>query len=225
MINKTANFWIRFLGRILDILLVFVLFGSLLFLIVNIKYKPKINIQFKNIYLFYIWFILLDLYLFFYFIIFPFFFNGQTLSMKILKIKIQFNEKNKFISLIKRELFFSLGWILMSLIVIIVINHTLIIKFAQLNSRKIWIYNFSIWENFRLIIFRIFAFFVTVIQFVLLISIVIRENNIGLHDVFSKTRTIWTKKFINIENNENEKRIKPKPIKNKPVEWIDGGNQ
>ena len=213
--NKTAGFWIRFFTRLLDSIVVFALSGIFLYLIVDIE--NNVIKSFKLDILFYFWILFFIFLLITIFILIPYFLNGQTLFMKLFKIKIEFELKNKLFSLIIRELFFSISWIFMSLLLAIMINHTLILKFASTSFSRL---NFTNFEIFRIYVIRSFGGIITLIQFCFLVSIIVKQDKIGLHDIQSKTRVVWINKFFEKIQEEKPVRIKPTIIKNNPVIWI-----
>ena len=215
--NKIAGFWIRFFVRILDSMVVFVLTGIFLFFIIDINVKNESIEGFKSNILFYILILFFIFLLSMVFIVTPFFLKGQTLFMKLFKIKIEFKTKNILFSLIMRELFFSIGWMFMSLLVATIINHTFILKFASLNFNQS---EFSYFEIFRIYIVRSFGAIILLIQFCFWISIIVREDKVGLHDLQSKTRVIWINKFVEKTKKIAITRILPQKIKNNPVIWI-----
>ena len=213
--NKTAGFWIRFFTRLLDSIVVFALSGTFLYLIVDIE--NNVIKSFKLDILFYFWVLFFIFLLITIFILIPYFLNGQTLFMKLFRIKIEFKLKNKLFSLIIRELFFSISWIFMSLLIATMINHTLILKFASTSFSKL---NFTNFEIFRIYVIRSFGGIITLIQFCFLISIIVKQDKIALHDIQSKTRVVWINKFFEKIQEKKTVRIKPVLIKNNPVIWI-----
>lgn len=171
--------------------------------------------------MFYIWSSFTSILLFVWFIIIPFMTKGTTPMMWALRIKIIFESKKLFLSLIRRELFFSLTWIFMNMITMVVVNHTLIHKFSLTDQSKI---TYSDWEKLRKNIVASVGSIMIVLQFIFAISIFVRGDKKGLHDSQSKTWTIWMNKFVDKPKETNEIKIKPIMIENNPVIWMDGGN-
>ena len=210
--NKQTGFWIRFISRVLDVCAIS--FISILTAFIMMSYNN--GWHFKNNFYFYIWTLEFMILCFLWFVLIPVI-KGQTLFMWVFRIKIIFHEK-KFISMIKRELFFSISWIFMMFLVMVIINHTLILEFV---SKKHSIKKYTNFEKIRINLISSIGGVLTLIQFITSISICVRGDKKGLHDTFSKTQTVWKNKYIKINKEFNKIIIKPKIVKNIPVEWMD----
>lgn len=138
--------------------------------------------------------------------------------MWVFRIEIQFENKNKILSILKREFFYSLEWIFMLLFIMAVINHTMITKFAKSDQDGIV---YSDLEKLRIGIVSAVGSILMMIQFIYSISIFVRGPKKGLHDTQSNTWTVWTNKFTKIEKKVTKKTIRPMPINNTPVIWVD----
>lgn len=211
MKNLTAGFWIRAAARISDLIIVFIV--SFLILFANLE-KVNNNWHFINNSMFYVWGLSFITILFTWFILIPYLTNGQTLFMKLYRIKIIYKDKHELISLIKREFMYSIYWIFMTLIFVLIINHTLIFEYSIKDQSQ-----FSDWNKFRINIFTSVGMLGTVIQFIFSISIAVRKNKDGLHDKISNTETIWINKYVEVEEKE-EIVIKPRLVKNEDVIWV-----
>lgn len=215
MLNKKTGFWIRFLGRIIDLVLISLIIISSAFLMLNHDDGWK----FKEDWLFYIWDIELIVVLGFWFLFIPIVWGGKTAGMWMVRIKIIFDDpKHRVKSILKREIFFSINWIISSILIGIVINHTLIIKFSLTNQDSVVLNNF---EKLRIGIMTSVGTILTVIQFIYIISIFVRGESKGLHDTQSKTWTVWINKFSNQETIKEEIKIKPRAVENNPVIWVE----
>ncbi len=215
MVNRKAGFWIRVLGRLIDLLLLFTIVIASSYLML----ERSGGWHFKWNWLFYLWNIELIVLILFFFIFIPLVFNGKTIGMFVVRIKISFKDKNKKIkSIIIRELLFSINWIFMSLLVLVLINHTLIIKFVSTKKDTI---KFTNLENLRISIITSIGGVTGILQFIFAISIIVRGEKQGLHDSQSNTETIWINKFTNKEEKPQEIKIKPKPVINNTVIWME----
>lgn len=213
MKNLNAGFWIRLSARLLD--LIFILLISFISLYPNLQ-KNNNEWQFVNNVAFYIWLFTFMFMVFGYFIVLPFVWNGQTIFMRLLKIRIKFNnDENIFKSILIRESMFSLMWIFMAILYGLLINHTLAFKYSLRNQKDL----FSDWERVRINLFATVGSIYMTVQFIFAISIVIRKNKIGLHDSTSNTETIWINKMIKEKKNKKIE-IKPKQINNNEVIWV-----
>lgn len=174
--------------------------------------------HFKYGWLFYIWSLEFIALIVGMFIVLPLLNNGQTLSMKLLKIKIFFEDEKKITSILKREIFFSLNWIVMILLISIVINHTLFTEFAKVDQKNI---NYTDLEKLRIGVITSISSLLMVMQFIYAISIFVRGDKKGLHDTQSKTKTIWVHKFVEVKQKYIKAIvIKPQPVNNIKVDWI-----
>lgn len=213
MLNKKTGFWIRLVVRLFDLILVSAIAVSFLFLIMN----HSNGWSFKEDWMYYIWTLMYVAMLFMWFIIIPIYFGGQTLFMKLFRIKIIFNDNNKLSSMIKRELVFSIMWMFMLVVVALVINHTLISKYVSTKQDNI---SYSSFEKLRTGTVTAIGSILTVTQFVFAISIFVRGANKGLHDTQSNTWTVWKNKYIEKPKTKKKIKILPKPVNNTPVNWV-----
>ncbi|MCK5867753.1 MAG: hypothetical protein KAG14_05075 [Mycoplasmataceae bacterium] len=138
-----------------------------------------------------------------------------------MRIKIIFNNEKIFLSIIRREFLFSLTWMFMNLLTMVVVNHTLIHKFSLTNQENI---TYSDWEKLRKNIITSVGSIMIVIQFIYAISIFVRGEKKGLHDSQSNTWTIWVNKYINKPKEIKETKIKPRLMVNNPVLWVNRRN-
>ena len=217
MINKKTGFWIRFLVRLLD----FAIVGAASVLVAYLLMDANGVIHFKKWYMFYVWSSITTIVIFLWFIFVPFITRGQTPIMWIMRIKIIFNNEKIFLSIIRREFLFSLTWMFMNLLTMVVVNHTLIHKFSLTNQENI---TYSDWEKLRKNIITSVGSIMIVIQFIYAISIFVRGEKKGLHDSQSNTWTIWVNKYINKPKEIKETKIKPRLMVNNPVLWVNRRN-
>lgn len=232
--NKVSGFWIRLLGRLIDLVIVgafVVLFGWLLTGQVPTEVQPfplkekwllekgTTVLGFVEPWEFYVWAVSTMILIAIEFILIPWLTKGRTPGMFICRIKIKFNNNKIFLSILKREIFYALTWIWSTLMLMVIINHTMINQFAltdqDLNN------DYTSWELARISVLTVLTSFPMFLMFGSAISIVIRKGRIGFHDTMSDTTTVWENKFVEIEKQENEIiSIPPMPVKNKLVEWI-----
>lgn len=213
-INLQTGFWIRLLARMIDLMIFAAI--SVGFALINLH--KDTSWYFKDNWFFYIWMMFNVLILFVMFILLPVIFNGQTLGMFITRIKISFEDNNKLKSILKRELFFSITWIILVICVGLLINHTLFVKYAKTNQKDI---KYTNWENLRISIVTTIASLLTLMQMVVSISVVVRKPHPGIHDSYSKTKTVWVNKFTEVKKQTKDFiSIKPRMVKNEKVEWL-----
>lgn len=213
MKNKRAGFWIRLLARLIDLLIVSVL--SISFALIDLRYTH--NWYFENDWFFYIWILFNVLVLIVVYLLTPIIWDGKTVGMWICRIKILFEDNNKFVSILKRELFISVSWIILFVCVGVFINHTLFDRYARTSQDHI---NYTTWEMIRISTITTIASLLTVAQMITAISIVIRKPKKSLHDSYSKTDTVWINKMVKVLKVKKNVSIKPRLIKQEEVEWI-----
>lgn len=213
-VNLQTGFWIRLLARIIDLTIFATI--SIGFALINLH--KEATWYFKDNWFFYVWMMFNVLILFVMFVLLPIIFNGQTLGMFITRIKIIYENDNKVKSIFKRELFFSITWIVLVICVALLINHTLFVKYAKSDQKNI---KYTSWESLRISIVTTVASLLTLMQMIVAISVVVRKPHPGLHDSYSKTKTVWVNKFIKVKQKTNKFiSIKPRLVKNEKVEWL-----
>ena len=210
-VNKRAGFWIRFLGRFIDLTIVFAILVSFSFL----GLEKSDRWQFKNDWFFYIWTLLGIILISTLFIFIPYK-KGWTIGMFICRIKIENNNKNKLGSIIKREYMFSITWIFLLLLVAVVINHTMINEYMQTKQKDI---SYSNWEVIRISIISSVSSILLLVQMIFGISTIVRKPKGSLHDEYSKTNTVWMNKYTQVVLRKEVVSIKPTLIKQNVVEW------
>lgn len=214
MINKKTGFWIRFAARFMDLASV----SSISIISAYFMMSTNEGLHFKEGYLYYVWSLEFVSLLFVWFILLPILTNGYTPFMWVFRIKIFFELTNKWKSIFKRELFFSIYWIFITILVAAVINDTLIHKYAKTNQNSI---QYTNWEKIRIGIVSAVGTVSIVIQFIYSMSIFVRGDKKGIHDTQSHTWTIWVNKFVEKEDvKPKQTPIKPRPIYNNPIEWV-----
>lgn len=225
--NKVVGFWMRFLGRLIDLVVVgglVVLIGWLTTSQIPTEVQPDPNkvttvLGFAKPYEFYVWALSTMSLFAINFILVPFLTKGRTFGMFVCRIRIVLPEKKAFLAILKREMLFSGTWIWSTFLLMTLVNHTLINQFAltdqSLNN------DYTAGESARLAVLSVFASVPMFLMFGSAISIVVRKNKSGFHDSFSNTKTVWEKKFVEIKVDEVENiSIQPMPVKNNSVEWI-----
>ncbi|MXR57886.1 RDD family protein [Mesomycoplasma hyorhinis] len=223
--NKLANFWIRFLSGIIDLVIIFAF-------IILISYAVFVNDDVtKNIIIwkYYLWYFLIIVTIFLLKIILPLFNKNQTIGQKFCKIKIVFLEpantfKQRLIQQIKKETLTTLIWIILFIISACCLTPSIALKLVQSNTSKnpikitdsnYWIW----WEQFLISIPILFSNINTLLSFVLIISIA-RRKKVGINDLFSKSRTVWVYKKED-KNQDLIYRIEPELISFKKIIWME----
>lgn len=210
---KTAGFFLRFITTICDFLIVALIIIGLLFAFIT---KNKIW-DFREPYMFYIWVIMAMLIVATHFLLIPYFTNGRTIGMYITFTRIEFTN-NKVRSLLTREAFFSISWCLLFFLSMVVINHTLIGKFALSNQNSI---EYSTLDRFRISIVSAVSAVVIIFQLYCASGVIARNDKLGFHDRISQTRTVNLRK-TQMRPATNLWLLPPKMVHNELVEWIDG---
>lgn len=238
--NKKAGFWVRFGSLIIDLIL-FCLIGisSSLFCLKKeiVLDDPKIDIyQVKNDFTYFLWLLLLIILITIQFILIPLLSNGRTIGMIITKLDIDFYDKNKYKSILKKIEIGPFIWIvLICLFMCFVwpktINKMVIFSYIKTNfsesDQKVQnlkeLLDTNKWTLLETIFYTIpsaLSPMILLIQLFFLISVGFRGNKTSLVDKFSNSQVIYKNKFIDVENNE----IKlVKPIKNEvyQINWRD----
>lgn len=207
-----AGFWIRLVSRFIDMLIPGGLSIGLLFLLL----EKKTNYEFKENYYYYIWTIVTIALILISFILVPFLSKGRTLGMFITKTKIV-AEGSLLKTLIKREGFFSLGWVLMLIVAMAVINHTLVNDFARNDQKSI---SYSDTDKLRIGVVSAVGSLLIILQLLSVVGIIARRDKCGFHDRASNSKTVWTNKTLVEESQVFEKKIQPRLVKDEVVEWV-----
>lgn len=200
--------------------------------------------HFESVGNYYGWIIISIITLLVLFILIPMFTNGRTLWMMVFRIKIDFNEDKskpwikrfagRFLPLIKREMFTSLTLVINMVLVLALFDKDIFNKFTYFSKKRMTEFEdnygikssdiFTTWDNLRIAIVTTFASILFVTQMVMALSIIVRKQRLGLHDSFSKTRTIWESRKIELKDNQTEEQVtsfRPRLVKREPIEWLD----
>ncbi|QJB71332.1 RDD family protein [Mycoplasma sp. 1654_15] len=223
--NKIANFWIRFLSGIIDLITIFIFIIAISFAVFTTDNVKEELITWK----YYLWYFLVIVLIFLLKIIIPIFNHNQSIGQKLCKIKVVFLEppitfKQKIISQIKKEAFTSLNWIVLFLISACCLIPQVAEKLIKSNNSNVQIKltdsdYWNWWEQFLISIPILFSNINTLISFVLIISIA-RKSKVGLNDLYSKSRTVWKYKK---EKKEDQiiYKIEPEKIIFKKLIWME----
>lgn len=207
-----AGFWIRLVSRFIDMLIPAGLSIGLLFLLL----EKNNYYSFKENYYYYIWTIATVILILLSFILVPLISKGRTFGMFVTNTKI-IVEKNLFKSLVKREAFFSLSWVLLLVIAMAIVNHTLVNEFARNDQKSI---PYSDTEKLRIGIVSAAGSLIIILQLLSVVGIIARRDKCGFHDRASNTKTVWTNKSIITSVVVFERKIQPRPVRDEIVEWI-----
>jgi len=214
--NKKANFWIKLLAKLIDLLPVTAFSIGILFSMMSHSSGKWV---FNEVWMYYVWNIVLITLIALMFLVIPLITKGKTLGMWITRIKIV-ADKDLRKRILKREIFFAWTWIFMAILVLSVINHTLIYKFASTKNNK---ENLTSWENLRIGIASGIGSISIIIQMFLGISGVVRSDKRALHDVYAETNVVWINKFIVVEKpkvlKSNSRKLRPVSYREEKIEW------
>ena len=212
--NVIAGFWSKFLSRIIDLVIMSVIVVGIAFTIM--VRNPKWN--FDEPWKFYLWILIFFVVVSSLFLMLPMLWDGKTIGMFLLRIKVQPKEYSLSKSIFKREAFFSIMWILNILLVAMIINHTLINRYARTAQKGI---QYTSWETARISIISSVGTITVMIQMLFAISSIVRKDKRSLHDVYSKTIVVkFNKTQLVKEVKSIPRKIKPKLIEEPEVKWI-----
>ncbi len=225
--NKVVKFWPKLLSRIIDILIIgAILTGSAYFMFTKVAGQT----QLKAAWMFYVWAIGVALAFFVFTIGLPLIWNGKTIGNFITRTKIVANQ-NLRRSIIKRELLFGWAWVLLTLLFMALINHTLLLNAVKSNTHSVFNASTSStpprfvgWDAVRVSIFSTAAGIILISQMISAISGLVKKSGISFHDEFAGSKVVWINKFEKEGIATKKKEIQPKPVKNNPVVWIEGGS-
>ncbi|AWX42531.1 RDD family [Metamycoplasma cloacale] len=203
-INKKANFWIRLLATLIDVI-IFLIF-SVISSFATFDYQ---NAKLIHNALYYFWLINLILFLLIYFILIPIFAKGKTLGMTICRIKIISTDKTEKFSkaVFNRQRLFSFVWMIIFALFAILISPETFIKASTKGMTKDQLTT----VQFGFLMIPIALIGIASFTQLFLIMSNARSNRVGLNDKFSSTETVWINKYEEIEEEEIiERIIKPK---------------
>ncbi|AZG68516.1 RDD family protein [Mycoplasma struthionis] len=204
VVNKKANFWIRFLATFVDLGIFLLIMLASSFLVFNYSKGT-----FYSIYSYYPWLLFLIFVLIFLYFVIPSIWDGKTLAMAMCRIKIINKDENKKLwkGVFDRQRLFALVWIIIFFLFIIFISPQTFADGALSVSRQGKTLD-KIQRAF-LAIPSTFATLGSMLQLFIIISN-IKSSRIGLNDKFSSTFTVWINKFEEIEPEENIFYIRPR---------------
>lgn len=214
--NKIVGFWMRFLAKGIDIILI--VGFSIALSLFNLDLRPG-KIAFLAPWNFYLWIILEILLWPGYFVLVPLLTKGYTLGIFICRLKIITEKKWNYKAIIKREFFFSLMISFNFLMVLIFINHTLANRFFKMTQNNI---AYTTLENFRISLVSVLFSISILVQMIVGISIIVKKGS-GINDIYSGTKIIYINKWIikKEQNSTVSKKYRPKMKEQEIVEWID----
>ncbi|ENY69376.1 Hypothetical protein, predicted transmembrane protein [Metamycoplasma auris 15026] len=212
--NIRANFWIRLLATLIDLLL-FVIFSlASSFIVFNYKKMDFFtnNIIYKEI-IFRIWLLAIILFIILEYILIPILLKGQTLGMLICKIKIISVDKQKKLSkyIFDRQRLFALLWIFVFL-AFMLISADGFLSAAKGNK-------LNVAQKIILSIPSMLATIAINIEFLILLS-GISATRLNWNDKLSKTETVWKNKFEEFEEEIDNKLILPKKRELPKINWF-----
>ncbi|MGZ9414372.1 hypothetical protein [Mycoplasma sp. 5370] len=215
-----ASISIKFLSSLIDILLYFSFaFSSLGFLFFLI-FKNDYNLAY------YFWLFFQIIFILAFQLLIPLLNQGKSIGKIICKLELQtekkVNKKELLSCLLKRNLFFSLNWVILIFLFILLINPELSQKIVSSNSllkdknkqfsnltslEKVLINIFIAFSNFNFILLLILFFF----------NIFNPKKNII--NIFSKSKLVYKNKFI-----ETQKPLEIKNLNWTKVQWDTKGD-
>ncbi|ACF07568.1 RDD family [Metamycoplasma arthritidis] len=213
-INKKANFWIRLLATLIDVIFFLAFAIGLSFGTFNYQKGTYYHLA-----LYYFWLICLIAYLILFFIVIPIVWKGKTLGMAICKIKvIKQNEKDKFSKVIfDRQRLFSFLWVFVFLSFICFVSPETFLQAA--NIKQLAKLN-KVQKAFLAIPTALSA--LAAFSEIFLIITNARESRVGLNDKLSSSFTVWKNKYEEVKEKtiKDATKIQPK-IRKLPKITID----
>lgn len=193
------SLWSRFFARFVDIFIVSTVTISLgiIILITDSKFSWRSLELAQPIRYFFVSLVGL-IFSFFFFICFPMLFGWQTIGMKIFKLKFYFEnrKKNKFLSLLKHEMFVWIIIMLISLVIGVtfsligyqdlkILNESMTSFMRKMNNQNISFYYLGL-------AFKYFYYVFFLIFFSIVINLFIVNNKPLWHDKFSHLFVVRT---------------------------------
>ena len=230
-VNKVAGFWIKFIARITDLVIIALLIvGTAFGIMQRSAYGPKGTViwHFVEPWTFYVWAIFAIVVLAIAFILIPTIWKGKSIGMFIFRINvIQTKKQPWWNSISKREAIFAMMWILNVILLMAFINHTLINEYARTKHNgddfKAHWAALGGWERMRIEVVTTIGTLTLVIQMLFAISSVVRKDKTGFADIYAGTRVVYINKYVEEEKKKTSnvsKSIKPKLIHNTSVDWV-----
>ncbi len=219
-VAKSAGLFKRLISRGIDFFCIaLVAVGLLLIFTTPQKHGPW---PFKEPWMFYIWSIGITISIFIFMVAIPLASKGWSIGMKVVKIKIVTTDdkNNLYKAIIKREVPFAFAWMFVSIMVMIVVNHTLIESLARIKGFSNSTIKLTNWEKTRITFSGSISGLIWFFQMWLGITIVPNGEKQGWHDRWAGVKVISTHitTYKNIE--AKTEIIAPIKIENKVVEWI-----
>ncbi|PZW00566.1 RDD family protein [Metamycoplasma auris] len=197
--NIKANFWIRLLATLIDLLLFIIFSIGTSFIVFNYKNMDFYtnNKIFKEI-IFRVWLLVIILFIILEYILIPIILKGQTIGMLICKIKIIQIDQNRKLSkyIFDRQRLFALFWIFVFLSFMLISADGFIdaARGKKLNAG----------QKIILAIPSLLATIAINAQILIILS-GISSTRLNWNDKLSRTQTVWKNKFEEIEDDEEFK--------------------
>lgn len=228
--NKVAGFWIKLVARMFDLSIVatFIVGGAFI-VMKRSPHGPKHNViwHFDQPWTFYLWAVYAIIFLLSAFIVLPSLWKGKTIGMFVFRIKItKTKEQPLWKAALKREYLFAVMWTFNVALLMLFINHTLINEYAktkQSTNFKEWWKELGGWERMRIEVVTTIGTMTLVVQMLFAISSVVRKDKTGFADLIAGTRVVYLNKYTEqkaIKSSDASKSLRPRMIKNLPVDWI-----
>ncbi len=236
IVNQKAGFWSRLIYFLID----FIFFSSIAIstslICIKKEFISDINNEIylvANDYWYFLWLLFLIINLSFFFIIIPLIFNGKTLGMMIIRLKVNFNSSKKYQSILKRMELGVFLWIFIVLIFMCfvwpnTINKMIIRNYIEKHSNEFGeslndlmnLYQWNILETSFYSIPSVISPIVVIIQLFSFMSVLYKGNKTTFVDKISDSQIVHSKKFVEIVDYKN---IELEPEKNIvfPIIWKD----
>lgn len=178
------------------------------------------------------------------FIIIPTLTNGRTMGMAICRIRTLVPKSkstkwhviwgHRLLAIFKRELFVGMVMAINLALMMIIFDASLFNKFSYFTKDRVnqfkSDYNITssdIWgttlASLRVALLTTFTSVLIIGQLLCGVSIIVRKQRKGLHDSFSRTTTVWEKRYVEVKaktQDEDSTSFRPHLVKKQNIEWI-----
>ncbi len=217
-INKPVGLFKRLISRMIDFAFIAIIsIGSIFIFAKPHKTGPA---TFNSPWTFYVWALSTILSISIFMIAIPLSVKGASIGMKIMRIKVVSHKKNIYKAILKREIAFSISWIAIALLGMLILNHTLIDAAARIKGYKHPLDHLNNFEKTRITFVGSISGLIWFIQMWLCITVIPNKDKRGWNDKWSQTSVVSANKKITKNNNKEVKKIAPINVENNKVEWI-----
>lgn len=239
-INEKAQFWSRLSSALIDIIIFCVIGISSTLICIQKELVSDINVEMylvKNDYTYFLWLFILIVTLSILYILIPFIFKGQTIGMMILRLKLNCNNQNQYLVILKRTELGAFLWIFIIVIFMCfvwptTINKMIITNYIQfhindfnnltneeINNLQLQ-YQWTLLETCFYAIPSVLSPIIVLIQVFSFMSILFKKKRLSIIDKITNSEIVYSYKYIEVSTNE-EIQIEPEKNIVFPIIWKD----